>query len=133
MNELSNTLDLEAILIRAEALFHRFERTLDSIDKKSNFPPPRLRQRPTIAQRTSSSPSEPSTGTTSGTDTTTAAKTNSPDTKGKDKSTSPEPSPIQQRKIVSPELRFLLSRKVEILPRKIVKKKGEGLKGKDAV
>jgi hypothetical protein len=27
----------------------------------------------------------------------------------------------------------LLSRKVEVLPRKIVRKKGEGLKGKDTV
>jgi hypothetical protein len=53
--------------------------------------------------------------------------------KGKDKTTGPESSAIQQRKIVSPELRFLLSRKVEVLPRKIVRKKGEGLKGKDTV
>jgi hypothetical protein len=137
VNELSNTLDLEAILIRAEALFRRFERTLESIDKKSNFPTPRLRQRPTLFPRSSSSPSSPPAGRATGTDTTTAAdEASSPGSKGKDKTTGPESnasSAIQQRKIVSPELRFLLSRKVEVLPRKIVRKKGEGLKGKDTV
>ncbi|KFZ23787.1 hypothetical protein V502_01744 [Pseudogymnoascus sp. VKM F-4520 (FW-2644)] len=134
VNELSNTLDLEAILIRAEALFRRFERTLESIDKKSNFPTPRLRQRPTLFPRSSTSPSSPPAGRTSGTDTTTAAvEADASGSKGKDKTTGPESSAIQQRKIVSPELRFLLSRKVEVLPRKIVRKKGEGLKGKDTV
>jgi hypothetical protein len=33
----------------------------------------------------------------------------------------------QRPKIISPELRALLSRKVEVLPRKIVRKEGEGL------
>lgn len=33
----------------------------------------------------------------------------------------------QRPKVISPELRGLLSRKVEILPRKIVRKEGEGL------
>jgi hypothetical protein len=30
-------------------------------------------------------------------------------------------------KVISPELRALLSRKVEVLPRKVVRKEGEGL------
>ena len=33
----------------------------------------------------------------------------------------------QKPKVISPELRGLLSRKVEILPRKVVRKEGEGL------
>lgn len=33
----------------------------------------------------------------------------------------------QRPKVISPELRGLLSRKVEVLPRKIVRKEGEGL------
>jgi hypothetical protein len=33
----------------------------------------------------------------------------------------------QRPKVISPELRGLLSRKVEILPRKVVRKEGEGL------
>jgi hypothetical protein len=33
----------------------------------------------------------------------------------------------QRPKVISPELRALLSRKVEVLPRKVVRKEGEGL------
>jgi hypothetical protein len=33
----------------------------------------------------------------------------------------------QRPKVISPELRGLLSRKVEVLPRKVVRKEGEGL------
>lgn len=33
----------------------------------------------------------------------------------------------QRPKVISPELRGLLSRRVDILPRKVVRKEGEGL------
>lgn len=45
VNELSNTIDLESTLMRAEALFKRFQRTIDAIDKKGNFPEAPVRQR----------------------------------------------------------------------------------------
>jgi len=164
-------------LIRAEALFRRFQRTVEAIDKKSNFPAPNIRKRPTAAKQTSSSggaaqnlPSASSSGVqanTSGIDTVTAGGTNSgastsnsgsgsglePDStdagkvgKGK-KPSSPPPGPStksapptsiipgkndseelqdQRPKIISSELRGLLSRKVEVLPRKVVKGAGEG-------
>ncbi|KAJ5825854.1 hypothetical protein N7474_002992 [Penicillium riverlandense] len=38
INELSNTMELLPILTRAESLFHRFERAVQAIDKKDNFP-----------------------------------------------------------------------------------------------
>ncbi len=41
VNELSNTIDLESTLIRAESLFRRFQRTVDVIDKKHSLPTPR--------------------------------------------------------------------------------------------
>ena len=47
VNELSNTIELIPILTRAESLFRRFERTVQTIDKKNNFPLPSLRQRKT--------------------------------------------------------------------------------------
>jgi len=47
INELSNTIELVPILTRAESLFRRFERTVQTIDKKNNFPAPSLRQRKT--------------------------------------------------------------------------------------
>ncbi|EFW19039.1 GTPase activating protein [Coccidioides posadasii str. Silveira] len=38
VNELSNTIDLIPILSRAEALFYRFQKKVETIDKKYNFP-----------------------------------------------------------------------------------------------
>jgi TBC1 domain family member 15 len=40
-------IELIPILTRAESLFRRFERTVQAIDKKNNFPLPSLRQRKT--------------------------------------------------------------------------------------
>ena len=129
VNELANTIDLESTLVRAEALFRRFQRTVEAIDKKQNFPAPKLRQRPIqntnaeVAESTSTG--ESASGQTTGTDVTNG-KSSSPETKkGKAKVSQEETKPL--RKVISPELRKLLSRKVEVLPRKVVQRKGEGL------
>ena len=48
MNELSNTIDLQSTLIRAEQLFRRFQKTVEALDKSNNFPVPEgatMRQR----------------------------------------------------------------------------------------
>jgi len=46
VNELSGTIDLPSTLIRAEALFRRFQRVVEAVDKKANFPSaPKVRQR----------------------------------------------------------------------------------------
>ncbi|KAF4624201.1 hypothetical protein G7Y89_g13972 [Cudoniella acicularis] len=147
VNELSTTIDLESTLVRAESLFRRFQRTVEAIDKKSNFPAPKLRQR-TIGQKPSdASPKSPTasgtgvaTAGTSGTDTVTAGSTNSSTppralAQGKDKGKSPATVENSRRsddarrsteleeqrpKIISPELRELLSRKVEVLSRKVI-------------
>ncbi|KAE8446615.1 hypothetical protein EG329_011808 [Mollisiaceae sp. DMI_Dod_QoI] len=158
VNELSNTIDLESTLIRAEALFRRFQRTVEAIDKKSNFPAPKLRHRAQNAsigstQSIHSPPTSPGAkANTSGTDAVTAGATNSgagPSTpgrqgtrkvsvdkgtgKGKGKAKDDGELEEQRPKVISPELRELLSRKVEVLPRKVVAKTGEGLSslGKD--
>jgi hypothetical protein len=147
VNELSMTIDLESTLIRAEALFRRFQRTVEAIDKKSNFPAPKLRQRPVRnSSSASAASSEPASANTSGVDAVTAGSTNSgaansggarPGSAGdKGKRVSGELEDVRP-KVISPELRALLSRKVEVLPRKVVRKTGEGLsslesaKGKD--
>ncbi|KAI1350271.1 GTPase-activating protein GYP7 [Xylaria sp. FL0043] len=102
MNELSETIDLESTLIRAEYLFRRFQRLIEAIDKKQNFPAPRMRPKPNeaSAQTSSSSPPRQENG---------------------------KPPEQSDKKTISPELRKLLSRNVEILPRKVVHKHGEGL------
>ncbi|KAI3323248.1 GTPase-activating protein GYP7 [Xylariaceae sp. AK1471] len=100
VNELSETIDLESTLIRAEILFRRFQRLIEAIDKKHNFPAPRTRADSSqgLRQSSPSSPSQQGSG------------------KG----------PDQAKKTISPELRKLLSRNVEILPRRVVHKHGDG-------
>jgi hypothetical protein len=100
VNELSETIDLESTLIRAEVLFRRFQRLIEAIDKKHNFPAPRMRTDSSQALSQSSS--------------------GSPSRQGSDKALD------QTKKTISPELRKLLSRNVEILPRKVVHKHGDG-------
>jgi TBC1 domain family member 15 len=87
VNELSCTMDLESTLIRAEALFRKYQRLVEAIDKKGNFPGPRT-------------------------------------------STSGTPGKNKETRVITPELRQLLSRDVEILPRKEVAKLGDGLAGR---
>ncbi|TWU73436.1 GTPase activating protein [Metarhizium rileyi] len=103
INELSNTMDLESTLIRAEALFRKFQRLVEAIDKRQNFP------RPRTSATTSEEPSNQPLQT----------------------QTSPKGKAAEgQQKMISPELRKLLSRKVELLPRKTVAQKGDGMPGK---
>ncbi|KAI0199379.1 GTPase-activating protein GYP7 [Astrocystis sublimbata] len=102
MNELSETIDLESTLIRAEYLFRRFQRLIDAFDKKQNFPAPRLQPKP---GQSSESP-KPSSAAPS-------------QQNGK--------APEKPAKTISPELRKLLSRNVDVLPRKVVQKHGDGL------
>jgi len=156
-------------LIRAEALYRRFQRTVEAIDKKANFPNPKLRQRPANQPSTSSEsinspspddvdpeflPVTPATahvkassesrpqGSTSGTDvvarpghprSSQSIDKGRPVDKGKrkvsgeiERSTQELQEPTRP-KVISSELRELLSRKVEILPRRVVRKEGEGL------
>ncbi len=100
VNELSGTIDLDSTLIRAEALFRKFQRAVEAIDKKENFPAPRL------SSGTAPEPPKPAAAGSKGKDAEAAAK------------------------VITPELRKLLSRKVEILPRKTVAQNGDGMPGK---
>ena len=112
VNELSNTIDLQSTLIRAESLFHRFQRTVEAIDKRSNFPAPSVRQRkPTPASPTDSS----AHGAASGADV--AIQSQQPSTGDS----------AENHKVISPELRSLLSRKVEKLDDAEVKQHGGGV------
>ena len=101
VNELSNTIDLPSTLIRAEALFRRFQRTVEAIDRKSNFPAPSLRQRRPDTNATDA-------GSSSG-QTAAAASTSSDATQSRPGNTSPGAVAAKER-VVSPELRSLLSR-----------------------
>ncbi|KAI9898581.1 hypothetical protein N3K66_006941 [Trichothecium roseum] len=99
INELSNTMDLESTMMKAEALFRKFQRMVEAVDKKTNFPAPRKSGSPPGA----------------------SGKQQQQQQKGKKKAESEEP------KVITPELRGLLSRNIEVLPRDTVAQKGDGM------
>ena len=102
VNELSNTIDLESTLIRAEGLFRRFQRTVEAVDKKHNFPAPSVRQR-----RPASSVSAGPSSATTGVDASSSA--------GKAVA---QGIGAEREKVISTELRQLLSRDVVLLDKK---------------
>ncbi|EON61605.1 hypothetical protein W97_00820 [Coniosporium apollinis CBS 100218] len=120
VNELSGTIDLQTTLVRAEALFRRFERTVQTIDKKHNFPSPSVRQRKPEQQPSSPSPGPSQNGA--------AASSSSTD---KDKQSVGDAVAqgigAEKEKVISPELRNLLSRKVEKLDKAEVRAHGGGV------
>ncbi|KAL4898627.1 rab-GTPase-TBC domain-containing protein [Aspergillus ambiguus] len=106
INELSNTMELVPILTRAESLFRRFDRAVQAIDKKNNFPAPAAHQRKPTTTPEASSPAKgkspqrpPSTGYSSGV------------------SAGPSSSPLpgdssETPKVISPELRDLFRKDI---------------------
>ena len=111
MNELSNTIDLDSTLVRAESLFRRFQRTVEAIDKKHNFPTPSVRQRRPAEQIPHADAASSSTD---------AGRRSVGDAVAQGMS-------AEKEKVISPELRTLLSRKVEKLDKKEVKEAGGGV------
>ena len=110
VNELSGTMDLESTLVRAESLYRRFQRTVETIDKKGNFPSaPQARQRKQLAAIANGP----------GPSSVTAEATASGADKGKQASD-------EETRVISPELRTLLSRKVEKLEKEDVTKGNGG-------
>ena len=117
VNELSNKIDLQSTLHRAHALFRRFQRTVEAIDKKQNFPTPTVRQR----KPASSDPTHGSAnGSASGHDRRNPkpASANAPGS---------PPEAVEKERVISPELRHLLSRKVDKLEKEEVKDHGGGI------
>lgn len=126
VNELSCTMDLESTLIRAEALFRRFQRLVEAIDKKDNFPAPRFSRPPQLGQ--SSSATSTTTGGTSSASTS-QQKQPQPQSGSAQGGAAKSPgrkAPEEVVKVITPELRGLLSREVKILPRNEVAQNGDG-------
>ncbi|KAF4556660.1 putative GTPase-activating protein 4 [Elsinoe fawcettii] len=114
VNELSNTIDLESTLVRAEALFRRFRRVVEAVDKKKNFPD--VPQR-----RASAGPSSPPP----------KAAPSPSQNKGKqtvgDRVAQVAGVEETKEKVISPELRELLSREVKKLEKQDIKAHGGGV------
>ncbi|CAI6096312.1 unnamed protein product [Clonostachys chloroleuca] len=106
VNELSNTIDLESTLIRAETLFRKYQRLVEAVDKKENFPAPR---KPEAEASNANGGSNAGNGD---------SKTATPN-KGKGKE--------DAARVITPELRKLLSKHVDVLPRTTVAENGDGM------
>ena len=119
VNELSNTIDLPSTLLRAQTLFRRFQRTVEAVDKRNNFPTPTLRQRKPADKP--SSPNARSSGATSAVDGRRRPGSSGGIEEGE------QGKQKAKEKVISPELRQLLSRKVEVLDKKGVKEHGGGV------
>ena len=119
VNELSNTIDLPSTLLRAQALFRRFQRTVEAVDKRNNFPSPTVRQRKPADKLPSTKSS--SSGATSGVD----GRRRPGSSAGIDGEE--ERKAKAKEKVISPELRQLLSKKVEVLDKTKVKEHGGGV------
>ena len=148
VNELANTIDLPSTLLRAQALFRRFQRTVDAIDKKDNFPAPVLRQRTISAGNTkltsesnsSSSAARPSpvsrreTTSVAESSSSTSPNSNNNSAAGKAKATESGARENTERPmtVISPELRGLLSRKVIVRKMETASSSEEG-KGKSGI
>lgn len=139
-------MDLDSTLIRAEALFGRFVRLVNAVDKKGNFPAPRRIPTAAISSAAATSPGSPTSASATGTDADGAAAAASssasptqpthrradsaaarilPMSPGGTRQQQQQQGPAQNNKVITPELRSLLSREVEVLPRKVVATKGE--------
>lgn len=106
VNELSNTMDLLPILTRAESLFRRFERSVQAIDKKNNFPAPSTHQRRPIQD-----PADPDKGKSP------QNSTNAGFSSGVNPGRNSQPPSSSQGsssepKVISPELRDLLDKTI---------------------
>lgn len=101
-------MELVPILTRAESLFRRFERTVQTIDKKNNFPAP-----PSARQRISSPDHDASPDTSAKGKSPQRAAFSSGSSVAQHVARGVGVEKEQERvKIVSPELRQLLSRQV---------------------
>ena len=165
-------MDVSSLIVHAQALFRRFQRTVEAIDKKSNFPTPPVRQRKHVSDSANNGPAAPSPVRTTGTDvapstsnpqnssSSSSAPTKQPPARNNvpqsndarkssrsnssnrpsssgaaassSKPTAPKDRPTssqqQERvRVISPELRALLSRKVEKLDKATVEAHGGGI------
>ena len=119
INELSNTMDLQEMLMRAEGLFKRFEKTVEAIDRKTSFPMPsgggELRQRKPDAEATGADERMGAVVTGSAATGPSVLKTQNqrPGSRGQAQTLAKgkEAEKVKE-KVITPELRLLLSRKV---------------------
>ena len=138
INELSNTMDLQETLWRAEGLFKRFEKTVEAIDRKDAFPAPNpgdgeLRKRKPGAAEDGKNAAAQNTGAVVTGSAATGPSVLRTQNQNQNQNQNPRPGSRGQaqqqqqaqvtgkeaekvkEKVVTPELRLLLSRKIVTL------------------
>lgn len=136
VNELSGTIDLQSTIVRAEALYRRFQRMVEAIDKKSNFPIPTVRQRLPQPPTSPGSARPGSNGRPRQTSSGSAASAHSRGPSGSGQASGRERTVgdhvaagigAEKQQVISPELRTLLSREIPKLDKKEVQEHGGGI------
>ncbi|CAK4034717.1 GTPase-activating gyp7 [Lecanosticta acicola] len=136
VNELSGTIDLYSTMVRAESLFRKFRRMVEAIDRKSNFPAvPVARQR--LPQPPSPSASQPGSdgrpnraSSSSGTGSGGQSSNSSAHASGREQRPGERTragSGVEKERVITPELRQLLSRDVPKLDKAEVQAHGGGV------
>lgn len=114
VNDLSNEIDLDSTLVRAESLFRRFQRTVEAIDRKSHFPAPSIRQRKQPESSASRNNSNAVSSSARPPNQQPQSKPGQSTSTIEESDTSVETA---KEKIISPELRHLMSRNVDRMDR----------------
>jgi hypothetical protein len=115
VNELSGTIDLYSTLVRAESLFRKFQRIVEAIDRKNNFPKaPEIRQRLPLPPTSGASNSR-GTVESSGRERTAGERAAAASTAA------------EKDRVIGPELRALLSREPPKLDKQEVREHGGGV------
>ncbi|KAK5137077.1 hypothetical protein LTR08_001086 [Meristemomyces frigidus] len=134
VNELSNTIDLPSTLVRAEGLWRRFVKTVEAIDRKSSFPAaPVVRQRlpqPPTSPGVDGGPRQASSSSASSPAERRRAGSGSARTSAREGAVGDAAGPgvgAAKERVISPELRALLSREMPVLEKKEVRERGGGV------
>ncbi len=139
INELSGTIELQETLVRAEALFKRFEKTVEAVDRRNAFPAPNAcESQGEVRQRKQGEDDKgkqniqhgaKATGTSAGSSRSPAsqAQVQRPVSQGRQpqKGGKETDKDSEREKVITPELRLLLSKKIITL-------EGEDGSGTDA-
>ena len=122
-------MDLRSTLIRAEGLYRRFERTVEAVDRKDSFPAPKLPAgRPT--KPTAGAEQKQQTQGAGAADALGKQSTGTPARARPSSSGVQGGAPQKEKeKVISPELRALLSRQPPKMDRKEVEDHGGGVHG----
>ncbi|KKY21962.1 putative gtpase-activating protein gyp7 [Phaeomoniella chlamydospora] len=138
INELSGRIDLPSTLVKAEQLFRRFEKTVEAVDKQNHFPAPSsiMQSASPLSPTASKSPISDNHTTPNETP---PVKRHPPPRRSREwanrANNKPGPSSRQEhptssaqdkQKIITPELRALLSRKVITMDNTEVERHGGG-------